>query len=69
MRKIINDWVKASLSPEGNQIKTWWNIYQSRESQISMAFLDIDAQVTCLSGLWEEGSAQKQLMGFGHSTQ
>lgn len=69
MRKRISDWAKGSLSPKGNQIQACWGISGSGKSQISLALLATDAQVTILPRLLEGGSAQIQLMGFGHSSQ
>lgn len=40
------------------------------EGQIFMALLDVDAQVIILlPGLLEGGTAQIQLVGFGHGSQ
>lgn len=39
------------------------------ENHVSMALLDIDAQVTILPGPLEGGSVQIQLMEFGHGSQ
>lgn len=69
MRKRISDWAKGSLSPKGNQIQACWGISGSGKSQISLALLATDAQVTILPRLLEGGSAQIQLTGFGHSSQ
>lgn len=62
------------MFPQGNQmsnghIPACEGILGESENHVSMALLDIDAQVTILPGPLEGGSVQIQLMEFGHGSQ